>query len=109
MKKQTIEDLKSIGFHGKNFIEVKLPSFFYDPVNRKVIESEEAFQATNQLKLESHVVKTTKLYDNLGENMESGLFRMIYNAKIVAWYPCEQPPLVDGKQFVLLQFSILEQ
>lgn len=106
---QTLEDLQKIGFHGKNFVQVQLPSFFYDVKNKKIIESQEDLDSVDSAFLEPCVLKTTKLYDNLGQNMEIETFRNIFNAISVAWIPCPQPPLhSDGSQSVFLKFVILD-
>ena len=106
---QTIEDLKSIGFHCNNFVQSILPSFFYDPVNRKIIETQDELEKTNQSKLEPKVLTSIMLANNLGENMEMEWFRKIYNSKLVAWIPSKQPPSIEGKQGHLLRFCILEE
>lgn len=106
---QTLEDLQKIGFHGKNFIQVETPSFFYDVKNKKIISTQKDLDNADSAFLEPCVLKTTKFYNNLGQNMEIELFRKIYNSEKVAWIPCDQPPLtIDGIQFVFFRFSILD-
>lgn len=105
---QTLEDLKQIGFHTNNFINPILPSFFYNSRLKRIIEKEHDLELSHPDDLIPVVLKTVKLFDNLGENMELELFRQIYNAKLVAWLPMDQPPKIDDKQVVLFRFAILE-
>ena len=103
---QTLKDLQKIGFHGKNFVKVELPSFFYDSEKKKIVKFKKDLNSNS---LVPCVVKSIKLFNNLDENMELEWFRKIYNAKLVAWHPAVQPPETDEIQYVLLRFCILEE
>ena len=105
---KTIKELKSIGFHCKNFTQAYLPSFFYDEENKKILKQNANISDVNSEKLRPCVVKSLRLADNLGENMESEYFRKLYNAKLVAWYPAEDY-IGEDKNVLIMRFCILEE
>lgn len=106
---KTLDEIKSIGFKGNNFIRTLLPSFFYDPVHKLIIGNEEQLEQSDQFKLIPCVVKTHCFELSLADNEKFEIFHKINNSNLVAWYPIDDYYDFNGVCVTkLLRFCILE-
>lgn len=86
---QTIEDLKSIGLHGNNLVQVERPSFFFNretgeiTYDDNIIFDEEAVVGISRFYVRNH-----RLFIN-SEPFKSEL-EWWNSRKLIAWYPTIQ-------------------
>ncbi len=86
---QTLEDLKSIGLHGDNLVQVERPSFFFNretgeiTYDENIIFDDESIVGTSRF-----IVISRRLFIN-AESYKSELDW--WNTRtLVAWYPAHQ-------------------
>lgn len=78
---QTIEDLKSIEFHGNNLVQLDFPSFYFDNETGDITYGQKDEVEDSRLYVVCH---------RLFINSESFNLDWWNNQKLVAWYPTVQ-------------------
>ncbi len=81
---QTLDDLKSIGFHGRNLIQVKSPAFLFNPETLEITcDLPEAIDM-------NHVYNVVSLRLPIHAEIYKSQLDWWNNRKLVAWYPARQ-------------------
>ena len=86
---QTLEDLKAIGFHGNNLVQVERPSFFFNRETGEITYDDNIiFNDESIVGISRFVVTTRRLFPD-SPDFKSELERW-NTITLVAWYPAPQ-------------------
>lgn len=84
---QTLEDLKAIGFHGNNLVQVERPSFFFNRETGEITYDDNIiFTDEVDVGISRFVVRDFRLF------VRDPNFKLAWwnERKLVGWYPCDQ-------------------
>ena len=86
---QTLEDLKAIGFHGNNLIQVNQPSFFFDRETGEITYDDDIiFTDEVDVGISRFIVATRRITPNSEEGKSE--LNWWNSRKLIAWYPAPQ-------------------